>query len=152
MNKNVKVGINENEYKEYCEKLGLDPEHKMSKLRYASTKDEDAKKLLEKIESGEVDLDKVNFLEVDPKEIKKDLTKGLKMLFEGIAYLTANKEKLENHPFYELEENDKLKIILALMESWGNDLTAINNSITDASIMFNFKNYMKGREKNDKKA
>lgn len=153
MNKNVKVGINEIEYKEYCKSLGLDPEHKLSRIKFASTKDEEAKELLDKIEKGEVDLDDVKFITIDVKEMKKDISKGIKMLFEGISYMTGNKENLENNPFYELDEDDKFKIGMALLDSWNDELLSIADCIHKGSIMASFKNYMmKGREKNDKKA
>jgi len=152
MNKTMNVGINEEEYKKFCEEHGLNPEHKLSRIRFASTKDDDVKALLKGIEEGEVDLDDIEMLEVNPKEMKKDFTKGLKMLFEGIAYLTANKEKLEGHPFYDLDEDAKSKIGLALMNAWGEDLIRLSDCITQASVMFGFTNYMKGKKKDDKKA
>ena len=152
-NKVLNVGIEVNEYEKFCKENGLEPEHKMSKLRFASTKNEDAKELLEKIENGEVKIEEVEFVELNPKEVNKDFAKGIKSIFEGIAYLTGNKEKLNEHPFYELDEGDKSRIACAFMNAWSEEMIAIFNSITKASMAFGFVNYMKGkRDKDDKKA
>lgn len=156
MRKNVNVsnvGVDEIEYKEYCKSLGLDPEHKLSKIKYGSTKDEDVKELLDKIEKGEVDLDDIEIQTIDVKEAKKDISKGIKMIFEGISYMTGNKEKLENNPFYDLDENDRFEIAMALTKGWNDELLAIAECIHKGSMIASFKNYLKkGREKNDKKA
>lgn len=156
MKKNVKVGINENEFNKFCQENGLNPEHKLSKIRFASTKDEDAKEMLDKIESGEVKLDDVDFIQLDVKEFEKDFSKGLIMLFEGIANLTGNKEKLDGHPIYKLNDKDKVKIACALMTSWSEDLIHISDCITEASFLFDFNNFLKNKTKdggkNDKEA
>ena len=156
MKKNVKVGINENEFNKFCQENGLNPEHKLSKIRFASTKDEDAKEMLDKIESGEVKLDDVDFIQMDVKEFEKEFATGLVKLFEGIASLTGNKEKLDGHPIYKISNKDKVKIVCALMTSWSEDLIHISNCITEASFLFDFNNFVKESKKdggkNDKEA
>ena len=68
MAKVVNVSVCKEVYEKYCKENGLDPKHKMSKLRFASTLDKDAKVVLEKVEKGEIDLDRIQFIEVDADE------------------------------------------------------------------------------------
>ncbi len=135
MAKVVNVSVCKEVYEKYCKKNGLDPKHKMSKLRFASTLDKDAKVVLEKVEKGEVDLDRIQFIEVDADEksdepSQEDYKIGVRCILKGITYLMGAKDKWkDSNPLDELSEKGQASVGFALSQGFGKEFMAITECI-----------------------
>lgn len=135
MAKVVNVSVCKEVYEKYCKENGLDPKHKMSKLRFASTLDKDAKVVLEKVEKGEIDLDRIQFIEVDADEKsnepnQEDYKIGARCILKGIAYIMGAKDKWkDSNPLDELSEKGQASVGFALSENFAKEFMAITECI-----------------------
>lgn len=162
MTKVVNVSVCKEVFEKYCKDNGLDPKHKMSKLRFVSTLDKDVKIVLEKVEKGEVDLDSIHFIEDDEDEksnepSQEDYKIGARCIFKGIAYIMGAKDKLkDSNPLNELSDKGQASVGFALSESFGKEFMAITECIFKGvaytKILEEAENKKKENKKDDKKA
>ena len=162
MAKVVNVSVCKEVYEKYCKENGLDPKHKMSKLRFASTLDKDAKVVLEKVEKGEIDLDRIQFIEVDADEksnepSQEDYKIGARCILKGITYLMGAKDKWkDSNPLDELSEKGQASVGFALSQGFAEQFMAITECIFKGvaftKIIEEIENKKKENKKDDKKA
>lgn len=107
--KEVKVGaINKEDFENWCEKNGRDPEHKLSFMKYVAEvkKNKEVEELYNKVKNGEVSLEDVELQNCEEKEekLKRKITEdkskisneqidGLKMILLGITRMACSDEK-----------------------------------------------------------
>lgn len=101
------------EFEEWCEENGRNPEHKLSVIEYGATvlKNKEVAKLYEKVKKGEVKLENVILQKDIKKEIMDDKSKfgeknveGLKMILFGISRMAYDEEKGANDEFLKKSE------------------------------------------------
>lgn len=167
MAKVVNVNLSKEEFEKFCKVNGLDPNHKMSKLRFVAKFNKDAKEALEKIESGKIDLDRVeivdNFDEVknsdnvkpdEPSE--EDYKIGARCILKGIAYIMGAKDKWkEKNPLDDLSDKGQSSIGFALSEQFGEEFLAITECILKGcaftKVMDDIEKETQGGKKENKK-
>ena len=159
----VEISVNKEEFEKFCKENGLDPKHKMSKLRFASKFDKGAKEVLDKLEKGEINLKNIEFMEVeidedeDDKASQEDYRIGVRCLLKGIAYLMGEKECWKDkNPLDKLSDKGQASIGFALSIGFAKEFTAITECIFKGTaftaIIEEVENKKKENKKDDKKA
>lgn len=157
MAKVVNVSVCKEVYEKYCKENGLDPKHKMSKLRFASTLDKDAKVVLEKVEKGEIDLDRIQFIEVYADEksnepSQEDYKIGARCILKGITYLMGAKDKWkDSNPLDELSDKGQASVGYALSEVFGKEFMVITECIFKGVAFTKIMEEIESKKKENKK-
>lgn len=156
----VEAKVNNKNYEEYCNKNGLDPKHKLSRLKYMAEvlDNEDAKKFIELYDKGEIGLDAVTFCENgrNPEITDTEFVKGFDMFIKGAAKMLGAERIFEGSKLDKISKEGKRKLVEISADTFGGDLIRMLECVQQGSQMIYLKEkmeqVMKEDEKDDKEA
>ena len=101
------------EFIKWCEENGFDKKDKMALIKYnAEIGSEEAKSMLEAIESGKRSLDDCHFSKMSFDELTdEEVEEGIAHLLKGMLYLIGAKEfaDSDDNPLCEIEDRDLIR-------------------------------------------
>ena len=145
MAKVLEVKICKKDYEDYCEKNGLDPKHKLSRLRYIQTLDEiedDVKKVIQDVLDGKVSEDAL-------EETTPDFAKAIDYLYKFFACMAGEEDK--ENPLDKLSVKDKNVILDGIMLVNHEELGRVMEMMFDGIHYFEKMNKLRSKEKEEKK-
>lgn len=156
----VEAKVNNKDYENYCSKNGLDPKHKLSRLKFMAEvlDNEDAKKFLVLYEKGEIGLDAVTFCENgrNPEISDTDFMKGFDMFIKGVAKMLGAEKLIETAKLDKLSKEGKKRLVEISVDTFSGDLIRMLECVNKGSqvvyIKEKMEQVMKEDEENDKEA